>query len=119
MKFETTPDVDRQINEWVDTHNCTEGPGLSKVMYDFTHVGDDLVFSVACVCGADFFPVEFGRRIEPSEPIRDTMVTAIRSAYITGIHDNADGRSQWCRQGSVERAEEILQELIDDGEIEI
>ena len=45
------------------------------------------------------------------------LIEAMRIAYISGINDEQNGGGQWCRQGSEEKAEELLEELVRDGEI--
>lgn len=122
MKFETTPAVDKEMNKWIANHDCTEGSERSRIMYDFSDVGEGIVFSVSCICGADFYPVDscsYHESVAPMAATRETLIKAIRSAYLTGIYDKATGSESWRRQSTEERAGDILQELIDDGEIEI
>ena len=41
----------------------------------------------------------------------------IRIAYLAGIDDKNNDCEQWCDQGSNERAEELIRELEDNGEL--
>jgi hypothetical protein len=45
------------------------------------------------------------------------LLELIRLAYLAGINDTQNNNEQWCQQGSAERAEELLQEFEDDGEL--
>ncbi len=41
----------------------------------------------------------------------------IRLSYLAGIDDKNNDCDQWCVQGSNERAEELIQEFEDNGEL--
>lgn len=44
-------------------------------------------------------------------------IELIRLAYLAGINDTKEECEQWCNQGSRERAEEILQDAEDSGDL--
>ena len=42
---------------------------------------------------------------------KEELLEIIRSSYTSGGHDQQEGNFYWCKQGSMERAEEILEEM--------
>lgn len=42
------------------------------------------------------------------------LVEIIRISYLAGVDDETGGYGQWCREGSLERAQELLEELEGD-----
>ena len=46
---------------------------------------------------------------------KDNLIEIIRLAYLMGGSDKEDDNFQWCDQGSKERAEELMEEFINDG----
>lgn len=49
--------------------------------------------------------------------IKSELTELIRLAYLAGINDTQEGCEQWCKQGSKERAEDLLTEFEDGGEL--
>jgi len=45
------------------------------------------------------------------------LLELIRLAYLAGINDTQNDCEQWCNQGSTERAEELMQEFEDSGDL--
>ncbi len=44
----------------------------------------------------------------------DQLIEIIRLAYLAGGNDEQEGGHYWCRQGSKEKAEELLEEFKSD-----
>lgn len=49
--------------------------------------------------------------------LKSELKEMIRLAYLAGIDDRNNNCEQWCGQGSNERAEELIQEFEDNGEL--
>ncbi len=49
--------------------------------------------------------------------LKSELKEMIRLAYLAGIDDKNNDCEQWCSQGSNERAEELIQEFEDSGEL--
>ena len=45
---------------------------------------------------------------------KQQLLEAIRLAYLAGIYDQEDDAALWCKQGSQERAEDLLEEFISE-----
>lgn len=45
------------------------------------------------------------------------LLDIIRLSYLAGINDTQEDNPRWCNQGSMERAEELLQEFEDSGDL--
>ena len=50
---------------------------------------------------------------------KQQLLEAIRLAYLAGIRDQEDDAAQWCKQGSQERAEDLLEEFISDRVVDL
>ena len=44
----------------------------------------------------------------------DQLLELVRQAYLSGGNDHEEGCFYWCLQGSEERAEEILEEVLNE-----
>lgn len=47
----------------------------------------------------------------------EKLVEIIRRSYLLGVDDAAEGQAAWCRQGSEEKATELLQEMRTDADL--
>lgn len=45
------------------------------------------------------------------------LLDIIRLSYLAGINDTQEDNPRWCNQASMERAEELLQEFEDSGDL--
>lgn len=93
-------------------------------------IGYGLVFSIMWLGGGDFVRGKslataftlgaIGTFIVASEGkvmFKSEVLEVIRLAYLAGIDDTQEGCPRWCNQGSKERAEELLLEFNDAGEV--
>ena len=55
--------------------------------------------------------------IDAKTPKEKELIEIIRLAYLAGMNDTNEGVELWCDQGSNERAEELLEEFIDSGDV--
>ena len=48
------------------------------------------------------------------EMTENQLVEIMRISYLAGVDDSVEGHGQWCAQGSLERAQELLEEFKGD-----
>lgn len=48
---------------------------------------------------------------------KEGLVEMIRLSYLAAVNDAEDGHVSWCNQGSMERAEDLYNEFVTNGDI--